>query len=226
MSEWVLQARGLSRRYHEGSLDVSVLQEVNLDVRAGQSVAIVGASGSGKSSLLHLLAGLDTPTQGQVWWQGEDIARYSDAELGKRRNQLLGFVFQFHHLLSEFSALENAAMPLWVRRQNAAEAARHAKKALEDVGLAHRLEHRPAELSGGERQRVALARAMVTNPPCILADEPTGNLDRQTAADMFDLLQSACLRKGAALVLVTHDDELARRCDRMLRLHQGRLTET
>jgi lipoprotein-releasing system ATP-binding protein len=226
MSEWVLQARGLSRRYHEGSLDVPVLQEVNLDVRAGQSVAIVGASGSGKSSLLHLLAGLDTPTQGQVCWQGEDIARFSDAELGERRNRLLGFVFQFHHLLSEFSALENAAMPLWVRRLGAEESARRAQQALHGVGLASRMHHRPSELSGGERQRVALARAMVTDPACILADEPTGNLDRETAADMFDLLQSACLSRGTALVLVTHDDELARRCDRLLRLHQGRLTET
>ena len=225
MSEPVMQAMDLGRRHRQGPVDVTVLQGVDLSVSAGESVAIVGASGSGKSSLLHLLAGLDTPTRGRVLWQGQDVAALGAAELGARRNRLLGFVFQFHHLLGEFNALENAAMPLWVRRMSATEAAESARLSLERVGLGHRLHHRPSELSGGERQRVALARAMVTDPACILADEPTGNLDRQTASDMFDLLKSACLSRGTALVLVTHDDALARRCDRLLRLQQGRLTE-
>jgi lipoprotein-releasing system ATP-binding protein len=224
MSEIVLSTHGLQRRYEQSGSPITVLQGVDLEVRARETVAIVGASGSGKSSLLHLLAGLDTPTQGEVRW-GDDtpISRWSPGELGRHRNRHLGFVFQFHHLLPEFDALDNVAMPLWIRRMPQPEASRLAAQALAMVGLQARARHRPSELSGGERQRVALARAMVTRPRCLLADEPTGNLDRETAMRMFDLLQDLCRQEGTALVLVTHDETLARRCDRMLRLHQGLL---
>ena len=225
MSEAVLQACDLGRRHRQGPLDVTVLASVDLSVAAGESVAIVGASGSGKSSLLHVLAGLDRPTQGRVLWQGQDVATLTASQVASRRNHWLGFVFQFHHLLSEFNALENVALPLWIRRTPKAEARAMAIQALASVGLGDRWQHRPAELSGGERQRVALARALVTQPACLLADEPTGNLDRASADLVFDLLQTQCRQANAALVLVTHDDALARRCDRMLRLVQGRLTQ-
>jgi lipoprotein-releasing system ATP-binding protein len=225
MSEAVLQACDLGRRHRQGPLDVTVLASVDLSVAAGESVAIVGASGSGKSSLLHVLAGLDRPTQGRVLWQGQDVATLTASQVASRRNHWLGFVFQFHHLLSEFNALENVALPLWIRRTPKAEARAMATQALASVGLGDRWQHRPAELSGGERQRVALARALVTQPACLLADEPTGNLDRASADLVFDLLQTQCRQANAALVLVTHDDALARRCDRMLRLVQGRLTQ-
>ena len=225
MSEAVLQACDLGRRHRQGPLDVTVLASVDLSVAAGESVAIVGASGSGKSSLLHVLAGLDRPTQGRVLWQGQDVAMLTASQVASRRNHWLGFVFQFHHLLSEFNALENVALPLWIRRTPKAEARGMAIQALASVGLGDRWQHRPAELSGGERQRVALARALVTQPACLLADEPTGNLDRASADLVFDLLQTQCRQANAALVLVTHDDALARRCDRMLRLVQGRLTQ-
>ena len=225
MSEAVLQACDLGRRHRQGPLDVTVLASVDLSVAAGESVAIVGASGSGKSSLLHVLAGLDRPTQGRVLWQGQDVATMTASQVASRRNHWLGFVFQFHHLLSEFNALENVALPLWIRRTPKAEARAMAIQALASVGLGDRWQHRPAELSGGERQRVALARALVTQPACLLADEPTGNLDRASADLVFDLLQTQCRQANAALVLVTHDDALARRCDRMLRLVQGRLTQ-
>jgi lipoprotein-releasing system ATP-binding protein len=223
MSEWVLQARRLSRHYPQGQARVPVLHEVDLEVGAGQTVAITGASGSGKSTLMHVLAGLDAPNEGQVLWDGLDICGLSASELGRRRNQHLGFVFQFHHLLAEFDALDNVAMPLWVRRTPRLQAQQRALQALSDVGLAHRIHHRPAELSGGERQRVALARALVTEPRCILADEPTGNLDRETAEQMFELLVGVCRRHGMALLLVTHDEAMARRCDRTLRLQSGHL---
>jgi lipoprotein-releasing system ATP-binding protein len=223
MSEWILQAEGLHKRYRQGPLDVSVLQSVDLEVRRGESLAIVGASGSGKSSLLHLLAGLDTPDQGRVSWSGQDLRQWNLAELGRQRNHHLGFVFQFHHLLPEFHALDNVAMPLWIRRQNVEQSAAMARQALDQVGLGARWQHRPSELSGGERQRVALARAMVTRPPCLLADEPTGNLDRATADEMFKLLLALCLSHATALVMVTHDESLAARCDRVMRLQQGRL---
>ena len=225
MSEAVLQACDLGRRHRQGPLDVTVLASVDLSVAAGESVAIVGASGSGKSSLLHVLAGLDRPTQGRVLWQGQDVATLTASQVASRRNHWLGFVFQFHHLLSEFNALENVALPLWIRRTPKAEARAMAIQTLASVGLGDRWQHRPAELSGGERQRVALARALVTQPACLLADEPTGNLDRASADLVFDLLQTQCRQANAALVLVTHDDALARRCDRMLRLVQGRLTQ-
>ena len=221
----VIHCEALGKTYSEGTLYTPVFDGLDLTVHAGETVAILGASGAGKSTLLHLLGGLDTPTAGEVYVAGQKMSALSDAARGKLRNRALGFVYQFHHLLPEFTALENVMLPVLLNGTSVADASKRAQALLESVGLGHRLEHKPGELSGGERQRAAVARALVNSPACVLGDEPTGNLDEKTAAKVFAQMLDLNHAQRTSLVLVTHDRRLARRLDRVLELHEGKLRE-
>ena len=219
----IIQCTNLCKRYTEGELDIEVLKSINLEIKEGEKIAIVGSSGSGKSTLLHLLGSLDLPSSGTVSITGKDISQLSDAERGTLRNKSLGFIYQFHHLLPEFTALENVAMPLLIGKHSVKEATDLAKKMLDKVGLSQRLDHKPGQLSGGERQRAAIARALVTRPQAVLADEPTGNLDHKTAGRIFDLMQELNDEMGTAFIVVTHDLELAKKMDKAYLLLDGKL---
>jgi lipoprotein-releasing system ATP-binding protein len=220
----IISCQNLSKRFKEGKLDVEVLKDISLDIEAGEKIAIVGSSGSGKSTLLHILGGLDLPTSGSVQVMGKDIAKLSDKQRGDLRNQSLGFIYQFHHLLPEFTALENVAMPLLIRGLAVAEASKQASDILDKVGLSERLKHKPGQLSGGERQRAAIARALVTKPNAVLADEPTGNLDHKTALQIFDLMQHLNQEMHTAFIIVTHDMQLVEKMDKIYHLVDGHLS--
>jgi lipoprotein ABC transporter, ATP-binding protein len=225
MSNTILACEAVCKNYYDGQLNVQVLDNLTLQVDKGQSIGIVGASGSGKSTLLHILGGLDKPTSGRVSLMGQDLSELSQKQLSRLRNQHLGFVYQFHHLLPEFSALENVMMPLLIGKRPKEQARERALLMLEKVGLKDRVQHRPGELSGGERQRAAIARALVTDPACLLADEPTGNLDRKNALNILDMMMELKQELGTALVVVTHDDEMAARFDRVLNMTDGALSD-
>jgi lipoprotein-releasing system ATP-binding protein len=225
MNDVVIHAEHLGKTYAEGKLRTPVFDGLSMAVAKGETVAILGASGAGKSTLLHLLGGLDTPTAGEVYVTGQKMSALSDAARGALRNKALGFVYQFHHLLPEFTALENVMLPVLLNGTDVRDASQRAKALLESVGLGHRLEHKPGELSGGERQRAAVARALVNRPACVLGDEPTGNLDEKTAATVFELMLALNREHHTSLVLVTHARSLARRMDRVLELHEGKLRE-
>ncbi len=225
MSNTILACEAVCKNYYDGQLNVQVLDNLTLQVEKGRSIGIVGASGSGKSTLLHILGGLDKPTSGRVSLMGQDLSELSQKQLSGLRNQYLGFVYQFHHLLPEFSALENVMMPLLIGKRPKEQARERALLMLEKVGLKDRVLHRPGELSGGERQRAAIARALVTDPACLLADEPTGNLDRKNALNILDMMMELKQELGTALVVVTHDDEMAARFDRVLNMTDGALSD-
>ena len=225
MNKVVLKCDNVSKSYKDGQLNVNVLNQLRLEVLEGQSVSIIGSSGSGKSTLMHILGGLDKPTSGSVVLMGQDLSQLGQKQLGLLRNQYLGFVYQFHHLLPEFSALENVMMPLLIGKMKQAEAEQRAVEMLEKAGLKKRIQHRPSELSGGERQRAAIARALVTRPKCLLADEPTGNLDRKNAQNVLDMMLDLKSELNTSLIVVTHDDELAVRFERVMLMHDGRLEE-
>lgn len=225
MSNTILACEAVCKNYYDGQLNVQVLDNLTLQVDKSQSIGIVGASGSGKSTLLHILGGLDKPTSGRVSLMGQDLSELSQKQLSRLRNQHLGFVYQFHHLLPEFSALENVMMPLLIGKRPKEQARERALLMLEKVGLKNRVLHRPGELSGGERQRAAIARALVTDPACLLADEPTGNLDRKNALNILDMMMELKQELGTALVVVTHDDEMAARFDRVLNMTDGALSD-